>query len=195
MNHLYIICGPNGAGKTTASYTILPEILECKEYVNADEIARGLSPFNPEKVSISAGKLMIKRINDLMKEGENFAFETTLATKSYVNLISKAKKLDYQVILVFFALESDDLAVERVKFRVTEGGHNVLEKTIRRRFNSGLKNFFHIYQNLVNQWIFVDNSRENGNIVARKDLGYIKIIQPKIWDFYKNLENERSKRT
>src|SRR5680860_181095 len=106
MRKLYVIAGCNGAGKTTASYTILPEILDCKEFVNADEIARGLSPFQPEKAGIEAGRLMLKRIKTLLGSGENFAFETTLATKSYVNLIKNAKERAYEVILLFFWLRS-----------------------------------------------------------------------------------------
>ncbi len=194
MSNLYIICGPNGAGKTTASFSILPEILECKEFVNADEIARGLSPFNPEKVSISAGKLMLQRINELFASNETFAFETTLATKSYINLIRKALKMSYKVNIVFFALESDDLAVERVKYRVSEGGHNVEEKTIRRRYYSGLKNFFEVYKDMVPNWIFVENSGENSNIAARKESNTEKILKTDLWNFYKNKMNERSKR-
>lgn len=99
--HLYIIAGCNGAGKTTASFTILPEIIECKEFVNADEIARGLSPFQPEKVSFESGRIMINRINELLKENESFAFETTLSTRSYKNKIIQAKKQGYTITLLF----------------------------------------------------------------------------------------------
>jgi predicted ABC-type ATPase len=194
MSNLYIICGPNGAGKTTASFSILPEILECKEFVNADEIARGLSPFNPEKVSISAGKLMLQRMNELLASNQTFAFETTLATKSYINLIRKALKIGYNVNIVFFALESEDLAVERVKYRVSEGGHNVEEKTIRRRYYSGLKNFFEVYKDRVPNWIFVENSGENSNIAARKENNSTKILEKDLWNFYKTKMNERRKR-
>ena len=112
--NLYIISGCNGAGKTTASYTVLPEILECREFVNADEIAKGLSPFNPESVAIEAGRLMLQRIEFLLDKGENFSIETTLATKSYVNLIRKAHERGYYVHLIFFWLESPELAIRRV---------------------------------------------------------------------------------
>lgn len=194
MSNLYIICGPNGAGKTAASFTMIPEILDCKEFVNADEIARGLSPFNPESVSISAGKLLLQRINNLMSAKENFAFETTLATKSYVNLIKIALKSDYQVTILFFALNSDDLAVKRVKIRISEGGHNVEEKTIRRRYYSGLFNFFNVYKDLVPNWIFVENSEENANIVARKEKNSQKVYLSELWNYYKSKENEKTKR-
>src|SRR6478736_2651576 len=116
--NLYIIAGSNGAGKTTASFTILPEILNCKEFVNADEIAKGLSPFQPERVSFEAGRIMLKRINELLGTDENFAFETTLATKSYKLKILEAKKKNYKVTLLFFWLQNVELAIERVKIRV-----------------------------------------------------------------------------
>ncbi|WP_245802762.1 zeta toxin family protein [Cyclobacterium lianum] len=101
MKRLYVIAGCNGAGKTTASYTILPEILDCKEFVNADEIAKGISPFQPEKAEIEAGRLMLKRIKRLLESGESFAFETTLSTRSYVQFIDRAHKMDYQVTCLF----------------------------------------------------------------------------------------------
>lgn len=108
---LYIISGCNGAGKTTASYTVLPEILQCKEFVNADEIAKGLSPFNPESVAIEAGRLMLQRIESLLERKETFSIETTLATKSYINLVRKAQKNGYSVHLIFFWLETPELAI------------------------------------------------------------------------------------
>ncbi len=123
--NLYIIAGCNGAGKTTASFTILPEILACKEFVNADEIAKGLSPFQPEKVQIESGRIMLSRINELLDTDENFAFETTLASKSYRTKIQKAQQKGFNVILLYFWLQNIDLAIERVRTRVLEGGHNV----------------------------------------------------------------------
>ena len=115
--NLYIIAGCNGAGKTTASFTILPEILGCKEFVNADEIAKGLSPFQPEKVAFEAGRIMLKRIEELLTTNQSFAFETTLATKSYKPKILDAKKKGYETTLLFFWLRNTDLAKERVKTR------------------------------------------------------------------------------
>ena len=138
--NLYIIAGCNGAGKTTASFTILPEILNCKEFVNADEIAKGLSPFQPEKVSFEAGRIMLRRINELLESNENFAFETTLATKSYKSKVLEAKSKNYNVTLLFFWLQNVDLAIERVKTRVLEGGHNIELDVIKRRYVNGIKN-------------------------------------------------------
>jgi predicted ABC-type ATPase len=156
---LFIIAGCNGAGKTTASYTILPELLECREFVNADEIAKGLSPFQPDKVALQAGRLMLERINDLLHRGENFSFETTLSTKSYKNLVSVAIEHGYTVTLIFFWLESVDLAKERVRIRVSEGGHNIPPEVIERRYHKGLRNLFEIYLSLVHGVFIFDNTQ------------------------------------
>lgn len=145
VNKLYIIAGCNGAGKTTASFTILPDLLNCKEFINADEIARGLSPFQPEKVAIEAGKLMLLRFDDLLKNKVDFAVETTLATKIYKFKIHKARSEGYKIILLFFWLQDVKLALERVKLRVFEGGHFIDENTIKRRYKSGLRNLIDLY--------------------------------------------------
>jgi len=166
LNNQYIIAGCNGAGKTTASFTVLPEMLNCGEFVNADEIARGLSTFNPDKAAIEAGRLMLKKIDDLMGVKVDFAFETTLSSRSFVNTISKAKESGYQVTLLFFWLESVNLAIERVKIRVEEGGHNIPEDVIRRRYYSGLKNFFQLYLSKCDYWMLIDNSKMKQIIVA-----------------------------
>ncbi|MDY0090606.1 MAG: zeta toxin family protein [Flavobacteriaceae bacterium] len=165
---LYIIAGCNGAGKTTASFTILPEILECKEFVNADEIAKGLSPFQPEKVAFEAGRIMLGRINELLKNDENFAFETTLSTKSYKNKIKEAQQKGYTVTLLFFWLQSIELAKERVKTRVSEGGHNIEPDVIERRYIKGIKNLFDIYLPLADGVFIFDNSQGKHEPLARK---------------------------
>ncbi len=154
---LYIIAGCNGAGKTTASYSILPELLNCKEFVNADEIAKGLSPFNPESVAIEAGKLMLGRIRELLSQRKTFAIETTLATRSYAGLVKEAQSLGYRVVLLFFWLPSPDMAMERVAKRVREGGHNIPQETIVRRYWLGLQNFFELFIPLVDSWMLFDN--------------------------------------
>lgn len=167
---LYIISGCNGAGKTTASFTILPEILECKEFVNADEIAKGLSPFQPETVAFEAGRIMLHRINELLDSDKNFSFETTLATKSYKHKIIEAKQKGYNIILLFFWLENYELAIERVKTRVLEGGHNIPEDVIKRRYINGIKNLFDIYLEIVDQALVFDNSEGNHKLIAEKSL-------------------------
>lgn len=164
--NLYIISGCNGAGKTTASFTILPEMLDCNEFVNADEIAKGLSPFQPEKVSFQAGRIMIERIDELLKSGVDFAFETTLTTLSYLNTIKVAKEKDYSVTLLYFWLNDVNLAIERVKTRVSEGGHNIPEETIRRRYFRGIYNLTNKFTAICDYWIVINNSSRPFTFVA-----------------------------
>jgi predicted ABC-type ATPase len=168
---IYIIAGCNGAGKTTASFTILPDILQCKEFVNADEIAKGLSPFQPEKVAFEAGRIMLKRIEQLIYENKTFAFETTLSTKSYKAKILQAKQKGYRVILLFFWLQNIELAIKRVKIRVTEGGHNIENEVIKRRYFRGIKNPFDIYLPIVDGAFIFDNSQSKHDLIAEKQFG------------------------
>ncbi|MDL2309591.1 zeta toxin family protein [Parabacteroides sp. OttesenSCG-928-B22] len=169
MPYLYIIAGCNGAGKTTASFTILPEMLKCKEFVNSDEIAKGLSPFNADSIAVAveASRIMYKRIKELIAAGETFAMETTLATRSVVNLIREAQREGYYITLLYFWLNTPDLAVERVKMRVESGGHNVPENTVRRRYASGIKNLFKLYLPVSDYWMITDNSMTSMEIIAK----------------------------
>lgn len=164
MRKLYIIAGCNGAGKTTASYTVLPEMLGCREFVNADEIASGLSPFNPGSVAIDAGRLMLQRMNDLLAEGADFAFETTLATRSYMKFIEKARAKGYFVTLLYFWLPTPELAIERVATRVREGGHGIPPEVIRRRYASGIRNMTALYTPVCDFWTIYDNSSADEEI-------------------------------
>jgi predicted ABC-type ATPase len=189
--NLYIIAGCNGAGKTTASFTILPEILDCKEFVNADEIAKGLSPFQPEKVSFEAGRIMLRRINELLESNENFAFETTLATKSYKSKVIEAKSKNYNVTLLFFWLQNVDLAIERVKTRVLEGGHNIELDVIKRRYLNGIKNLFEIYLPIVDEAMIFDNSEGKHDLIAEKTFdSEIDILNQTKFDKLKNYYHE-----
>jgi predicted ABC-type ATPase len=175
--NLYIIAGCNGAGKTTASFTILPEIIECKEFVNADEIAKGLSPFQPEKVAFESGRIMLKRITELLFDNQSFAFETTLSTKSYKSKILEAKEKGYTVTLLFFWLQNVELAKARVKIRVSEGGHNIEPEIIERRYFRGIKNLFKIYLPIVDGAIIFDNSNGKHELLAEKTVdGQLNII-------------------
>ena len=160
MANLYIIAGCNGAGKTTASYTVLPEILDCKEFVNADEIAKGLSPFQPEKVAIHAGRIMLQRIDELLDLKVDFAIETTLTTKSYVNTIETAKRNGYNVTLLYFWLKDVELAIERVRTRVSEGGHNIPDDVVKRRYKKGLSNLLNTLIGICNYWAVI-TTRKN----------------------------------
>ncbi|MBN7813564.1 zeta toxin family protein [Algoriphagus sp. H41] len=168
QKRLYIIAGCNGAGKTTASFRVLPELLDCREFVNADEIARGLSPFQPEKVALEAGRIMLSRIAELMEKGEDFAFETTLSTRSYTGIVKKAKKKGYYVSLIFFWLESPELAIERVKKRVSEGGHHIPPEIVTRRYQRGIENLFKLFFNEVDYLFIFDNSTPEPKLVAEK---------------------------
>ena len=185
MNRIYIIAGPNGAGKTTASYTILPEIFECNEFVNADEIAKGISPFNPEKVAFKAGRIMLERIKELLDNKESFAFETTLSTKSYVGFIKEAKQQNYEIILLFLALDSQELALKRVKTRVEEGGHNIPEEVIKKRFEKGLYNLFNLYIPIVDKWLLIDNSGENFEFISEGTNTETTVKNKMRWDLLK----------
>lgn len=185
---LYIIAGCNGAGKTTASYSVLPDLLECREFVNADEIAKGLSPFNPESVAIEAGKLMLQRIHRLLNERKTFAIETTLATRSYAKLVEQAKRDGYQVILLFFWLSSPEMAIERVAKRVREGGHNIPTETIIRRYWLGLHNFFTIFSPIVDSWMFFDNVDNTVVLATNRQIVYPTIFK-KIKESCQNKKN------
>jgi predicted ABC-type ATPase len=166
MANLYVIAGCNGAGKTTASFTLLPEMLHCKEFVNADEIARGLSPFQPEGVSIEAGKIMLNRIKELLDQHVDFAFETTLSALFYKQLIKDAQSKGYQITLVFFWLNSPELALERVKSRVLAGGHNIPNDVIIRRYWAGIRNLSKLFLPICDYWMIVDNSKHPSSKVA-----------------------------
>ncbi len=178
MGKLFIISGCNGAGKTTASYTLLPEMLSCTEFVNADEIARGLSPFKPASVSIQAGKIMLERIKNLIANGTDFALETTLATRTHANVIKYAQENGYKVTLVFFWLNLPSLAVERVRMRVASGGHDIEEKVIRRRYDIGIKHLFSLYIPLCEYWMIINNSTIPPELIAEGG----KHQEPKIYN-------------
>ena len=166
MPKLFIICGCNGAGKTTASYTILPEMLNFGEFVNADEIAKKLDPFKPEDAALRASRLMIERIDELLSKKADLAIETTLATRTLVKIIKDAKELGYTITLIYFWRNIPELAIERVRLRVASGGHNVPEETIRRRYLQGISNLFSLYLPIVDYWILIDNSNVKIELIA-----------------------------
>jgi len=189
MHNLYIISGCNGAGKTTASFTVLPEMLNCREFVNADEIARGISPFKPASVAIQAGRIMLNRIDDLMNQKVDFAIETTLTTKSYLNTIEKAKSLGYQVTLLFFWLNDVELAIERVKTRVLEGGHDIPEDVIRRRYIKGMQNLQQ-FTNVADYWLIINSSNGDLQFIAEGNLkNEITIFERNTWSKFNFLPN------
>lgn len=156
--NLYIIAGCNGAGKTTTSEVVLPELLNCYEFVNADNIARGLSPFNVEQVAIEAGRIMIHRICELLEQCADFAIETTLSSKNYLRLVRDAHSLGYKVSLIFIWLESPQHALERVAVRVARGGHHIKDADVVRRYNRGIEHLVQDYIALVDYWVVVNNT-------------------------------------
>jgi predicted ABC-type ATPase len=184
---LYIIGGCNGAGKTTASFTVLPDLLNCYEFVNADEIAKGLSPFRPESVAIEAGRLMLHRIDELMNQSVDFAFETTLAASLHLRTIAKAQALGYRVHLLFFWLESVELAQQRVQSRVKEGGHSILVDVVNRRYKRGIVNLFQKYWDRMDRAWIIDGSKGNFNLIAeRKSSNLPTIFVPAAYESIQN---------
>lgn len=191
MPNLYVISGCNGAGKTTASYSVLPEMLSCEEFINADEIARGLSPFNPEKAAIEAGRIMLNKIVELIKRKRDFAFETTLSSKSYVRTIENAKKEGFKITLIFFWLDSVDLAIERVETRVREGGHNIPQDVIRRRYYAGLRNLFDLYISNADYWLLFNTSKPSYELIAEgNEDKNLRIENNRIFELMKKQRND-----
>ncbi|MDR3089334.1 MAG: zeta toxin family protein [Desulfobulbaceae bacterium] len=156
--YIYIIAGPNGAGKTTFAKSFIPGTVNITQYVNADMIAYGLSPFAPEREAVQAGKLMIRQIDKLVGQGESFCLETTLSGRSYVKKIISWRKAGYCVRLIFLLLPDVETAIARVAARVAQGGHVIPEDVIRRRFDAGLENFNKLYKNIVTGWFLFDNA-------------------------------------
>jgi predicted ABC-type ATPase len=166
-------------------------MLNCREFVNADEIARGISPFQPEKAAIDAGKIMLGRIKELIRLQVDFSFETTLAPKYFINLIDEAQQKGYFVTLVFFWLNSVELAIQRVKMRVSEGGHSIPEDTIRRRYKSGISNLVKKYIPVCNYWMIINNSEGPFNVVAEGlKTSEIEIKDTKVWNKINTQANE-----
>ncbi len=167
---IVIIAGPNGAGKTTFAREFLPHEANCPDFINADLIAAGLSPFKPETVAFRAGRLMLEEIHEKVSQNKSFAFETTLSGRTYVKLLRECRKRGYHIVLVFLSLPSADMAVARVAARVTQGGHNVPEADIRRRFAAGLNNFHDVYKGAVDGWTLYDNSGNVPIVIERGEI-------------------------
>jgi predicted ABC-type ATPase len=185
MPIIYIIAGPNGAGKTTAAYNLLPEVFDTIEFVNADEIARGLSPFNIEGVNFQAARIMIERLHSLVNEKKSFTFETTLSGLSYLQFITEAKAKGYEVILFFIWIENTELAKCRVAARVSKGGHIIPEDVIERRYMKGIKNFS-AYVSLAANWYLYDNSGSQYTLAAKSINGAEEIFN---FEIFKKISN------
>ena len=166
MPRMYIISGCNGSGKTTASYTLLPELLDCSEFVNSDEFAKSLAPFHPETAYVTASRYMLKKLQYLFARREDFCIETTLATRSLIKMVRNAQNQGYFVTVVYLWLRSPEIAVKRVSARVEAGGHDVPPDVIRRRYYTGLEYFFDIYAPVCDKWMLVDNSENQFHQIA-----------------------------
>lgn len=163
---LYIIAGPNGAGKTTFARVFLPEFADCKNFVNADLIAQGVSPFSPDTAAIRAGKLMLGEIDGFARRHVGFGFETTLSGLAHLNLIRRLKRQGYRVVLFYLWVPSVDTALSRVRERVAGGGHDIPEATVRRRFDRSIRNFLVLYRKIADSWMLFDNSGERPTPIA-----------------------------
>jgi predicted ABC-type ATPase len=173
---VYVIAGPNGAGKTTFAMRFLPAYVKCREFVNADLIAAGLSPFAPEKQSMRAGRLLLERIRELSSRRKDFGIETTLAGRMHVKLLSDLKRWGYRVDLFYLWLPGPDVAIRRVAARASEGGSRVADEVVSRRYASGLRNFFHLYCPRVDAWWLYDSSRLPPLLIAQNDKGVFTAI-------------------
>jgi len=179
--NVYVIAGPNGSGKTTFAKEYLPKFAKCLEFLNADLIAAGLSPFAPERENVRAGRILLTRIRELSQAGIDFGFETTLAGRNHAKQLYRMKSLGYRIVLIFLWLPDANLAVNRVASRVLQGGHNIPEVDIRRRFDSGLRNFFDLYQALADDWLLFDASQITPQLIALELTGNIELVDIELY--------------
>lgn len=180
--NVYIIAGPNGAGKTTFAKMFLPEYVNCPNFVNADLIASGLAPFEPRAAAIKAGKLVLQQIHEFAERGADFAFETTLAGTSYARLLKELKKERYHIHLFLLWIPSPDLAIQRIKDRVKDGGHDVPAEDVKRRFFRGINNFFKIYEPILDSWMMFDNSKAKPVLIAKRKNNHKEVIDHELFN-------------
>lgn len=180
--NVYVIAGPNGVGKTTFAREFLPDYADCRNFINADLIAQGVSPFRPEAAAFRAGRLMLEEIELAVKHRESFGFETTLAGRSYLSVIRSLKKLGYEVHFFFLWVPTVELALTRVKARVMGGGHDVPETVVRRRFDRSIRNFLLLYRSLGDSWMLFDNSDATPVVIAFEKGGSLRIMAQETYD-------------
>ncbi len=183
MKDIVIIGGPNGAGKTTAAQVLLPNRLQIREFVNADEIARGLSPFNPAGMAVAAARIMIDRMRNLVRSGESFAFETTCSGRSHLPMLRDCRAAGWRVTLLYLWLASPETAIERVARRVRAGGHDIPEGVIVRRYWGSIRNMRELYLPLVDAATIYDNSDDGCRLIAERALAAPLIVHDAVrWD-------------
>lgn len=166
MPNLYIISGCNGSGKTTASYSLLPQMLGCHEFVNSDEFAKSISPFDPSAAAVGASRVMLQKINYMLERERNFGIETTLATRTLTRILEQARKQGYRITIIYLWLESPELAIKRIRNRVQAGGHNITDDTVQRRYRTGLQYFFDTYKEMADRWVLGDNTQTPFSVIA-----------------------------
>ena len=179
---VYIITGPNGSGKTTFAIKFLPDYAKCPNFVNADLIAKGLSPFSPRTAAIKAGRIMLDQIHNLAAKDSDFAFETTLSWKTYISFLNDLKKKGYSINIFFLWIPNATLALNRIKDRVASGGHNVPALEVKRRFKRGLYNFFEYYKPLADTWLLFNNTDVIPRFIARGKKEQIDIIDKPLFE-------------
>jgi predicted ABC-type ATPase len=189
---VYVIAGPNGAGKTTFATEFLPDFVNCREFLNADLIAAGLAPFAPETQNVRAGRLLLTRIGELTAAKETFGFETTLSGRGYLRLFEKMRMNGYRIVVFFLWLPSAEMAVARVKARVRDGGHNVPESVVRRRYGVGLSNFFQFYWPITHTVWLLDGSEFPPRKVAHEDEGGLQVFHPPLFEKIGRIAKEKS---
>jgi predicted ABC-type ATPase len=184
MPNIYVLAGPNGAGKSTTARTLLERYLNCTEFVNADDIARGLSAFRPESVAVKAGRLMLARLDDLARQRVDFALETTLASRTLARWLTRQQAEGFDIHLLYTWLPHPDMAVARVAARVLSGGHNIPEKDIRRRYDRSISNFLGIYMPLATTWEVYDNSVNDFRPIAGGSRGGLEVFDADKWKLF-----------
>jgi predicted ABC-type ATPase len=182
QRNVYVIAGPNGAGKTTFAVRFLPRYARCPHFVNPDLIAQGLSPFSPRAAAIRAGRLVLEQIHQFANRGVDFAFETTLSGKLYVNLLKSLKKKGYKISIFFLWIPNADLGASRIKARVAQGGHDVPVRDVLRRFKRSISNFFKLYQSLADSWLLFDNARAVPVLIAERKNSKLKVIDERSYN-------------
>lgn len=192
MPHVVVIAGPNGAGKSTIAPYLLRDMLGVTEFVNADTIAQGLSAFSPEKAAIAAGRVMLTRLGELADARKDFAFETTLSSKSFFKYLNKLRAEKYRVTLIFLFLNTPELAILRVSDRVRRGGHNIPIEVILRRYKAGLTNFFEMYMPIADNWRFYDNSMKTSPMLIAKG-NISKTREVLNFDLWQNIKSKYEK--